>query len=360
MRAPFTAVAVLAACTLWVSPAPAAEVDFHDAHFHIANYVQRGIGLADFLQIMGDKVGRVSLFGIPLQQKWDYFESGERAPDYYLLSDSALYYYSFVDAMVAEAYRGLSPRDRRRFDPMITGFNPTDMYATDHIRRVLTLYPGVFSGIGEFSVHKEFVSSKVLGHTASLRNPALHRILKFAGEVGLVVNLHCDINTVRPVKGDRPAHFDALKEIFKAHPRTTIIWAHSGLGRFVGPTPNHLELLEELFRDPAFSHLYCDLSWDEVAKWVVESPGSVRAWATLLNAHPERFLFGTDSVAPASRKAYLKTYRDYQPLWDQLDETASRKFRYGNYERIFDAANRKVRDWEQRQIGGGSGSASRK
>ena len=360
MKAPLTAMAILAVCTLWVSPAPAAEVDFHDAHFHIANYVQRGIGLEDFLQIMGGKVGRVSLFGIPLQQKWDYFESGKRAPDYYLLSDSALYYYSFVDAMVAEAYRGLSPRDQRRFDPMITGFNPTDMYATDHIRRVLKLYPGVFSGIGEFSIHKEFVSSKVLGHTASLRNPALKKILKFAGEVGLVVNLHCDINTVRPVKDDRPAHFDALKEIFRAHPQTTIIWAHSGLGRFVGPTSNHLELLEELFRDPAFSHVHCDLSWDEVAKWVVESPRSVRAWAELLNNYPERFLFGSDSVAPASRDAYLKTYRDYQPLWDQLDESASRKTRYGNYERIFDAANRKVRDWERRQKGGGSGSASGK
>ena len=151
MKALFRAVAILVGWTLWVPPAPGAAVDFHDAHFHISNYVQRGIGLPDFLEIMGDKVGRVALFGIPLQQKWDYFESRDRAPDYYLLSDSALYYYSFVDAMVAEAYQGLSPRDQRRFDPMITGFNPTDMYATDHIRRVLRLYPGVFSGIGEFS-----------------------------------------------------------------------------------------------------------------------------------------------------------------------------------------------------------------
>ena len=69
---------------------------------------------------------------------------------------------------------------------MITGFNPADMYAADHIRRVLTTFPGVFSGIGEFTIHKEFVSSKIAGETASLTNPALDRILDFAGEVGLV------------------------------------------------------------------------------------------------------------------------------------------------------------------------------
>ena len=49
---------------------------------------------------------------------------------------------------------------------MITGFNPTDMYAADHIRRVLKTYPGVFVGIGEFSIHKEFVSAKVAGDVA--------------------------------------------------------------------------------------------------------------------------------------------------------------------------------------------------
>ena len=71
---------------------------------------------------------------------------------------------------------------------MITGFNPADMYAADHIRRVLQTFPGVFSGIGEFTIHKEFVSSKVAGDAASLTDPALDRILDFAGEVGLVVS----------------------------------------------------------------------------------------------------------------------------------------------------------------------------
>ena len=48
------------------------------------------------------------------------------------------------------AYKSLSKEEQARFDPMITGFNPTDMYAADHIRRVLKTFPGVFTGIGEF------------------------------------------------------------------------------------------------------------------------------------------------------------------------------------------------------------------
>ena len=64
---------------------------------------------------------------------------------------------------------------------MITGFNPGDMYAADHIRRVLRTFPGVFSGIGEFTIHKEFVSDKVRPGPASLSNPALDSVLSAGG-----------------------------------------------------------------------------------------------------------------------------------------------------------------------------------
>src|SRR5688500_15973073 len=157
----------------------------HDAHFHLTNYVQEGTDLRAFIKIMGTKVGRSTLFGIPLQQQWSAGNSGDFAPTYYLQTDAPLYYYSFTDAYIASVYRALPERDRARLDPMITGFNPADMYGVDHIKRVLRTFPGVFTGIGEFSVHKEFVSAKVAGETASLTNPALDRILAFAGEAGL-------------------------------------------------------------------------------------------------------------------------------------------------------------------------------
>ena len=66
-----------------------------------------------------------------------------------------------------------------------------------------------------------------------------------------------------------------------------------------------------------------------------------------MSAYPDRFLFGTDSVAPKNRDSYLKTYRDYQPLWDQLEEPVAYKIKVGNYERLFDAARHKVRAWER-------------
>jgi len=222
------------------------------------------------------------------------------------------------------------------------------MYATDHIRRVLKMYPGVFSGIGEFSVHKEFVSSKLAGHTASVQNEALDQIFELASEIGLVAVFHCDIDTVRATPGDRTAHFDDVKALFKAHPGATIHWAHTGLGRFVKPTDNHLDLLEEMLSDPELKHINFDISWDEVAKYVVVDKPTTKAWANLITKYPERFLFGTDSVAPATQEKYLGTYNIYQPLWDLLDEKTSHLVRIGNYERIFDAANAKVRAWEQK------------
>ena len=323
---------------------------FHDAHFHLTNYVQRGITLREFLKTAGDEVGRTAVFGIPLQQKWDHFESGSRAPDYYLHSDAALYYYSFVDAVIAEEYRSLPPEDQARFDPMITGFNPTDMYAADHIRRVLELYPGVFAGIGEFSVHKEFVTSKILGHTASLRNPALDRVFDFAAEAGLTVIFHNDIDAVLPTGAPEPVHLSAVRELFRAHSDVVVIWAHTGLGRFVAPAADHVELLDALLSDEAFSHVHCDLSWDEVAKYVVRDQASLEAWAGLLERHADRFLFGTDAVAPSGRDGYFKTWRDYAPLWERLGDATLRAVTIGNYERIFNEANRKVRAWEARNL----------
>jgi hypothetical protein len=65
-----------------------------------------------------------------------------------------------------------------------------------------------------------------------------------------------------------------------------------------------------------------------------------------MKRYPNRFLFGTDELAPADQSKYLKVFGQYEPLWRLLDPETSRKVRMGNYERIFDEGRRKVRNWE--------------
>jgi amidohydrolase family protein len=320
--------------------------EFNDSHFHLTNYIQRGPDLHEFLRMMGSRVGHVALFGIPLQQEWSMRVDGTHGPTYYLSTDAPLYYYSFTDAYIAMEYKALTPAEQARFDPMITGFDVTDMYAPDHIRRVLTVFPGVFTGIGEFTIHKEFVSAKVAGGTASLLDPAVDSILSFAGQVGLLVIVHNDVDVPFAKSGSPPAYLDQMRDLIKRHPQTTIIWAHTGVGRVVRPVTQHVKMLESLLADPAFSHLYFDISWDEVAKYVVASDSSLTAASNLVNRYPDRFLFGTDALSPPDTQSYFRTYNIYRPFFDRLTPRSRAQLLRGNYERLFGAARRRVRAWE--------------
>jgi hypothetical protein len=341
---------------------PADAYLFNDAHLHLTNYVQKGTDIRRYLAIMGDKVGRSTLFGIPLQQTWSYENSGDFAPTYYLQTDAPLYYYSFTDAYIAHAYLSLTPAEQARLDPMITGFNPADMYAVDHIRRVLEVFPGVFSGIGEFTIHKEFVSSKVAGEVASLKNPALDRILDFAGEAGLAVILHCDVDMPFAKAGAEPVFLGQMKDLLRRHPKTTIIWAHIGLGRVVHPvqvqatsdaverSATYREIVESMLKDPTLAHVHFDISWDEVAKYAVATPAATQSFSDVFNRYPDRFLFGTDNVAPVDQATQLRVYDLWAPVWAGLTPEASLKIRKGNYERIFDRARARVRAWERENL----------
>lgn len=327
-------------------PPAATKYVANDGHLHLTNYIQEGPHLSSLLPLMGNTIGRAAVFGIPLQQTWSYRLVGNDAPTYYLDTDADLYYYSFTDAVIAAEYLALPAAQRARFDPMITGFNPADMYAADHVRRVLETFPGVFVGIGEFSIHKEFVTSKVAGDPPSLHDPALDRLFDFAGDVGLVVLVHCDADTPFPKPGAEPAYFADLVARFRAHPKTTFIWAHIGLGRVIRPFKDMRVLIEKMLDDPGLRHVNFDLSWSETAKYLTSTPETPAEVAAIIERHPDRFLFGTDEVAPTNQRDYLRVYRMYEPLWRRLSPETRDKVLKGNYERIFDAARTKVRAWE--------------
>ncbi len=366
---------------------------YADAHFHISNYAYQGVSLKNLVRhYLGGKIVRSTVMPLPLQQKWDPFEhyaDDKIVPNYYMGPKAELYYYAFADAMIAKEFQTLSQREKAMLDPMITGFNPMDAYAAQHIKRALLTFPGVFSGIGEFTVHKEIVSGKIAGdplrYTAkgslpvdigkggkmTLYSPALKDILDVVAETGLVATLHNDIYETevkydgsKVKKNPKAIYTDGLIHLCQESPRATVIWAHTGLGRFVKPTARHLELVSRVME--ACPRWSVDISWDLVQKNIV-SPDvdmpALEAWTHFIQKYQDRVLWGSDTViysrnklddAGAAKKGERMSVRDYEavadvlkPLWDSLTPEVSAKVKRGNYTRLFDAARRQVRSWEK-------------
>jgi predicted TIM-barrel fold metal-dependent hydrolase len=159
--------------------------------------------------------------------------------------------------------------------------------------------------------------------------------------------------------GNQPVFLQQAKQVLKRHPNTTIIWAHVGLGRIVHPVqqsgsepisahnPNHMIIVEEILNDPTMKHVFFDISWDEVAKYILSSPQALENTTSIINRFPDRFLFGSDVVAPSSPEMYYAVFNMYAPLWKGLTPEASEKIRKGNYEKIFNEARKRVRAWEK-------------
>jgi predicted TIM-barrel fold metal-dependent hydrolase len=119
------------------------------------------------------------------------------------------------------------------------------------------------------------------------------------------------------------------------------------MGRIVRPVQGHAAIIESLLKDSAFDHVYFDVSWNEVAKYFVSSPEAIKIAAALINGHPDRFIFGTDEVAPPDQRQYLRIYDQYAPLFSHLTPETKRKLLKSNYERLFDRARTSVRAWEK-------------
>lgn len=375
--------------------APAAE-ELADSHFHNANYAMQGVPLKELIDnYMGDKVARSVVFPLPLQQKWDRFEhySGDKmAPNYYMGPKAGMYYYSAIDAVTAMDYLTLSAADRNRLDPMIVGFNPMDQYGVTHIKRMLLLYPGVFAGIGEFSVHKELVGDKIDDDLTRLNlapgeklppdstdstrntlyNPSLKTIFDFSGEAGLVICLHSDVYPAKVsydgksvVLSPEAPYTAGMKQLCSGSPKTTVYWAHTGLGRFVKPAADHLKVVSEIL--DACPNWYTDISWDLVQSYIVSpKPGmpTLEEWAGFVRKYQDRVLWGSDNVIYTKNKMdekgtvtlgrpmpvadYLGVKDILNPLWEKVGPEVARKVRYANHVRLFDAARARVRAWESR------------
>ena len=286
-----------------------------------------------------------------------------------IVAQSELYLDTAVNDTLANEIRGanLNQAQRSRIDPMITGLHLGDPRVGDKLLRAIATNPGIFTGIGEITVHKELVENMFAGQRGQADThkdmEPLKRLLETAGVVGMPVTLHCDIDNLQAQIQDRiaadkgkgkprePANFEGLKQLFN-DPRvkdTQIVWAHAGgLGRFVQESDGHLDKLRSLLED--CPNLKLDISWSEVAKQLTKSPEKMAEWKDFLEEHNTRILFGSDSLAPVNTGKWSETKEKYADLFDQLSPHARENILNHNYENTFVASRAKVREFESQVL----------
>ena len=353
---------------------------YNDSHFHPTQYTQQGRSPDSLIADM-DRLGiqYTTLMPIPTNVLSSQPEPGwspcsgrhHCGPSYYLpprmlltrtLSGedmaearqaTELYMNTGVDSTTAWRYQKLKAGQKKRLDPMITGLHLGDMHSSTYLLEKLHQHPGVFTGVGEITVHKEAVEELFAGdRQANLDGNVapLMKLLETCGPIGMPVVLHCDVDVPGADPLETPVYLEGIRRLLSdpSAAGTTIIWAHAGgLGRFVNAPTGHLHALRAMLADSRFSHVHIDLSWSVVAERLVENRQTLLEWIQLINDYPSRFLYGSDALAPMDGERWNQTYAKYQALMDGLTPACRQLVSMGNYERVFVAARRKVRAFER-------------
>ena len=125
-----------------------------------------------------------------------------------------------------------------------------------------------------------------------------------------------------------------MRDLLRRHPKTTIIWAHTGLGRVSSRSqpqasadsaeriPSHLDIMEELLDDPRCARLFRHLlgRGRQICRRLARS---IKRMAYFINRHPDRFLFGTDNVAPKDQATQLRVFDMWKPVLALLTPAAA-------------------------------------
>ncbi len=298
-----------------------------DGHLHIVDFLQRTRGLSRLLEYMDEcNVTEATIFWLPTTKLWAEYE--KEAPDYYMSDDSACYYYSFTDSIIAEEYKKLTTDEQKRFYPLVGGFNPTDKYAINHIKRVIEYYPGVFSGIWEILLRHDDLTALTQGEPPRPNNEALYPIMEFATEKNLPVLFHQNVTS--SWVPDHPKYLPEFEVLLREFPRAKVVFAHCGASRNVY-APFYHEMIDRLLEE--YKNLFVDLSW--VLYDAIMCPGWTpnADWISLVEKYSHRMCIGSDVIGNFERLWVI--LERYDIFLDQLSPEARENVCQGTARTIY-------------------------
>jgi hypothetical protein len=307
--------------------------DTIDCHLHLLDFLQKSSGTGAALQAMDDcSCERAVLFGMPCCKKWVGSEPVQ--PLYYQDDNGPCYVYSYADQMVADAWLALPDESRKRFAPMLAAFNPTDLAAIDHVRRMYEKYPQMWRGIGEVMCRHDDLTTMLLDKEVPRCNhPALDAIYEFAIEKDLPILVHHNADRLGS-SDDKFAFVCEVEEVLIKYPKLKFVWVHSGVSRRLTKEKHH-EMIDRLLS--TYPNIFLDISWVIWEEVICTPAGDIKdEWVKVCEKHPTRFTIGSDQVAqfysvPDAQSNLLSAnIKKYWPLFEKLSEAAGKQIAYGN------------------------------
>ena len=318
MKTDFRQIAQLVvAATLLIAQGTEAEQRYADAHLHYVDFFQESEGIDAILEQMNQHgVSDAVLMGLPIIKMWAASEP--KRPKYVFADDAKVYWYSLTDVIVARAVQSLPYEEQARIHPFISGFNPVDKLAVEHIQRMLDWYPGLWAGIGEIMTRHDDLSAFTYGEPPRANHEALNPVYELAAKNNLPVLLHSNITSVRMRE---PLYLGELEEALRNHSDTRFIWAHAGTSDSINRRMNMSFLDNEVSRLlETYDNLWIDLSWSILDEYVLTSDqDDVRThWLNIIRSHPDRFVIGSDLVGKFENLG--KKLNEFDVLLDELSD----------------------------------------
>ena len=205
-----------------------------DCHLHLLDFLQKSSGTEAALKAMdGCDVAKAVVFGMPCCKKWCFYRPEQ--PLYYQDDNGPCYVYAYADQMVADAWLALDDERRARFAPCFASFDPTDLAALSHVKRMYWKYPKMWRGIGEVMCRHDDLTNMLLGkEVPRVNHPALDFIYEFAIQVDLPILVHHNSDRV----GDNDDDWEYVHEVRRARTTRPLLLPPAAAGRcslrFVG------------------------------------------------------------------------------------------------------------------------------
>lgn len=172
-----------------------------------------------------------------------------------------------------------------------------DPTVVDYLEK--NLAQNTYEAIGEFHAYGD-----------DIKTPVIQRMIELARERNLLLHHH----------GDR----EAIDLIFESWPEARVLWAHSGFD-------NPSDVVDAL---DTYPNLWSDLAYrsDMVSRGALDED-----WRSAFEAHPDRFMVGTDTFAP-ERWYYVGAHADFSRNWlDLLPDAIADNIAFANAERMLAA-----------------------